>query len=154
MARTLPDSDELTQSSRRRGDDRSHLRRYGFGYVTGALFLVALVGHWWLAWHAHVAEQVMHGRDPDVAGYLIEVGRDTLENWQSEFLQLLWQVAGLSFLFYLGSPASKEGDDRMEAKLDEVLRRLDAKGADATIEAIDDRYGGRQTDPGHPSFKG
>ena len=26
--------------------------------------------------------------------YLIHTMRDTLENWQSEFLQLLWQVGG------------------------------------------------------------
>lgn len=26
--------------------------------------------------------------------------RDTFENWQSEFLQLLWQVAGLAILLH------------------------------------------------------
>ena len=42
--------------------------------------------------------------------------RDTLENWQSEFLQLMWQVGGLAFLLYVGSPQSKEGDERVEAE--------------------------------------
>ena len=54
--------------------------------------------------------------------YAIEVGRDTLENWQSEFLQLLWQIVGLAYFLYVGSPASKENDDRIEAKIDELLR--------------------------------
>lgn len=27
--------------------------------------------------------------------------------WQSEFLQLLWQIGGLAFLLYGGSPQSK-----------------------------------------------
>lgn len=42
------------------------------------------------------------------------LARDTLEHRQSEFLQLLWQIGGLALLLYLGSPQSKEGDDRME----------------------------------------
>jgi hypothetical protein len=45
------------------------------------------------------------------------MSRDTLENWQSEFLPLLWQVGGLAFVLFAGSP-SKEGTDRMEAKID------------------------------------
>jgi hypothetical protein len=51
--------------------------------------------------------------------------RDTMENWQSEFLQLIWQVAGLAFLLYIGSPQSKEGDDRKEEKLDYIVEKLD-----------------------------
>jgi hypothetical protein len=39
-----------------------------------------------------------------------------MENWQSEFLQLIWQVAGLSFLWYVGSPQSREEHDRQEEK--------------------------------------
>ena len=33
--------------------------------------------------------------------------RDTFENWQSEFLQLIWQVVGLAYFLYVGSPSSK-----------------------------------------------
>ena len=40
-----------------------------------------------------------------------------MENWQSEFLQLMWQVAGLSFLLYVGSPQSKESSERIEEKI-------------------------------------
>ena len=50
------------------------------------------------------------------------MGRDTFENWQSEFLQLIWQVVGLAYFLYVGSPASKENDDRIEAKVDALLR--------------------------------
>src|SRR3546814_1249803 len=75
-----------------------------------------------------------------VASYLIEMGRDTLENWQSEFLQLLWQVVGLAYFLYVGSPASKENDDRLEAKVDELIRITGRDRADALIEEIDRRY--------------
>ena len=74
-----------------------------------------------------------------VSGYVIEMGRDTLENWQSEFLQLLWQVGGLAFLLYVGSPQSGEGDKRQEEKLDAILRLVDPKHADRLIAEIDGR---------------
>jgi hypothetical protein len=77
------------------------------------------------------------------------MGRDTLENWQSEFLQLLWQVGGLALLLYAGSPQSKEGDDRMEAKLDAILLALKAEQGDRMLEEIDREFGGRHTDLRH-----
>lgn len=65
--------------------------------------------------------------------------RDTLENWQSEFLQLLWQVGALAFFLFVGSPQSKEGDDRKEAKLDAILRLLGPDG-ERLIADLDRRY--------------
>jgi hypothetical protein len=37
-----------------------------------------------LGWFAFVNEQMAHQQPVEVLGYLIEIGRDTLENWQSE----------------------------------------------------------------------
>jgi hypothetical protein len=34
--------------------------RFGFAWVTGALFLLTLAGHWVLGWYAHVSEQELH----------------------------------------------------------------------------------------------
>lgn len=119
------------------------MKRYSFAWVTLALFLVALVGHWWLAWLDFGAEQAEHGQTPETSAYLIQVGRETLENWQSEFLQLVWQVAGLAFLYYAGSPASRGDDERIEAKLDALLRRLEPETAEATIRELDRRWPGR-----------
>ena len=84
-----------------------------------------------------------------LSSYLIEMGRDTLENWQSEFLQLIWQVGGLAMLLWVGSPQSKEGDDRIEAKIDAILQAVDRKNADKLIEEIDAEFAGRHTDPRH-----
>ena len=78
---------------------------------------------------------------------MIEMLRDTFENWQSEFLQLIWQVAGLALLLHVGSPQSKEGEDRMEAKLDEILKRVAPSDGEAIIDELDEAYAGRHTDP-------
>ena len=79
-------------------------KKYGFVWVTGALFLITLTGHWIFGWYAYVNEQKAHQQPIDVGGYTVEMMRDTLENWQSEFLQLIWQVAGLALLLHVGSP--------------------------------------------------
>jgi len=115
-------------------------RKFGFVWVTLFLFIFSLVGHWLFGWYAFVEEQAEHGQEPEVASYTIEMARDTLENWQSEFLQLIWQVAGLAYLLYLGSPQSKEGDDRKEEKLDAILRAV-AKDGDDTIKKLDKKFG-------------
>lgn len=114
------------------------MRKYAYGWITVAFFLVSIVGHWVFGWYAFADEARSHGQPPELNAYLVEMGRDTFENWQSEFLQLLWQVVGLAYFLYAGSPASKENDDRMEAKIDALLRQT---GHDqAFIDALDRRY--------------
>jgi hypothetical protein len=120
--------------------------RYGYIWITGAFFLITLTGHWIFGWFAFVSEQQAHGQPIDVANYTVQMMRDTLENWQSEFLQLIWQVAGLAFLLHVGSPQSKEGDDRMEAKIDAILMAVQPDKADGILEEIDREYEGRHTD--------
>jgi hypothetical protein len=118
-------------------------RAYGFAWVTATFFLLSLAGHWFVGWLAFVSEQKMHAQPIRFSDYAIEMGRDTLENWQSEFLQLLWQVAGLSFLLHIGSPQSKEGDERKEEKLDQILRRVNPERANEIIADLDRKYPGR-----------
>lgn len=121
-------------------------KRYGFAWVTGALFLITLSGHWLFGWFAYASEQQAHQQPIEIGAYTIQMMRDTLENWQSEFLQLIWQVAGLAFLLHMGSPQSKEGDDRMEAKIDAILLAVEPKKGDELLTRIDDEYEGRHTD--------
>jgi hypothetical protein len=113
-----------------------------------AFFLLSLAGHWIFGWFAYVDEQRAHTQPVEVSGYVVETARDTLENWQSEFLQLLWQVGGLAVLLYVGSPQSKEEDDRLEEKLDAILRKLDPEGAKGIIAELDRKYPGREVGPG------
>lgn len=115
-------------------------RRYAYAWITAGFFLITIAGHWTFGWFAYVEEQKQHGEEIAVSGYLVEMSRDTLENWQSEFLQLLWQVGGLALLLYVGSPQSSEGDQRLEAKLDAVLRSVSPKDANQIISEIDHQF--------------
>lgn len=83
-------------------------KKYSFVWVTLVLFLGSLIGHWIFAWFAFVDEQAAHNQPIELSAYFIETARGTFENWRSEFLQLIWQVAGLAFLFHVGSPHRKK----------------------------------------------
>jgi hypothetical protein len=128
---------------------RSLWKAYGYAWVTLGFFIISFIGHWLFGWFDYVSEQQAHAQPIQVSEYLVQMSRETLENWQSEFLQLLWQVGGLAILLYVGSPQSKEGDDRMEAKIDEILRRVDPQNAESIIKTLDDDYAGRHTDARH-----
>ena len=121
-------------------------RRYAYGWITLGFFLGSLFLHWYFGWHAFVEEAQSHGQAPELTSYTNEMLRDTFENWQSEFLQLLWQVLGLAYFLYVGSPASKENDDRAEVKLDAILRAVGGDKADELIARIDKEY---ERDTGH-----
>ena len=128
------------------------LGKYSYAWLTLAFFVVTLALHWYFGWRTFQDEARQHGEAPEIAQFVIEMGRDTFENWQSEFLQLLWQVVGLAYFLYLGSPSSKENDDRLEAKIDELLRLQGGAKGEALIERIDRdflRHGGHARPFGH-----
>ena len=101
-------------------------KKYGFFWVTLILFSGSILGQWYFGFVTSQSWQ--------------DNLRDTFENWQSEFLQLVWQVAGLSFLLHVGSPQSKEGSERLEAKIDELLRNTNKKDADEVIQRLDRQF--------------
>ena len=131
----------MTEGQTERAAERlGILGKYAYAWITLAFFLVSFGLHWFFGWKAFVDEAQEHGQAPELSAYLVEMGRDTFENWQSEFLQLLWQVVGLAYFLYIGSPSSKENDDRLEAKVDEILKAVRGEGADQVIEGIDKEY--------------
>ncbi|WP_037565932.1 DUF6766 family protein [Sphingomonas sp. UNC305MFCol5.2] len=117
------------------------MKKYSYAWLTLGFFLVSFALHWWFGWSSYVDEARQHGQAVETSGYLHEMLRDTFENWQSEFLQLLWQVVGLAYFLYVGSPSSKENDDRMEAKIDSLLRlQAGVDRGQEIIDELDDRY--------------
>lgn len=115
-------------------------KKRNYFWITLGLFILSISLHWIFAWKAYVNEQQEKHLPIEVNEYVVEVTRDTMENWQSEFLQLIWQVAGLSFLFYVGSPTSKEGDERKEAKLDYLIKKLDGEHGEKIIKDLERKF--------------
>ena len=115
-------------------------KKKGYLWVTLFLFIFSLTLHWIFGWEAFRNDQFAHHQPIIISDYLVEMMRDTMENWQSEFLQLIWQVVGLSILWYAGSPASKEGDDRKEEKLDYIIQKLDPANYKKLTKEWEDKY--------------
>lgn len=110
---------------------RNLWRNYSLSIVLGLLFLTSFLVHGWTGWHRFSVEQQQHG---EVArwlgddGYVWEWAVTTLENWQSEFLQLLTFVILTSFLIHKGSHESKDSDEQMQAQLDRMEEQLQDLG--------------------------
>jgi len=116
------------------------VKNYAYGWLTAIFFLVSFGLHWLFGWYAFVDDAAEHGQTAQMTAYLVEMGRDTFENWQSEFLQLIWQVVGLAYFLYIGSPSSKENDDRIEAKVDALVRITAGEQGNKLLEEIDHHY--------------
>ncbi|WP_156043790.1 DUF6766 family protein [Cellulomonas sp. URHE0023] len=94
---------------------------YSFAIVTGALFLFSWLGQFVFQLIEARNDAAEHGTTFEWAQYWPQFLSSTLENWQSEFLQLVWQAAGLAIFYFWGSSQSKEGNERLEAKVDRLL---------------------------------
>ena len=107
-------------------------RNNGLSIVLIALFLITLLGQT-LAGHRHYNEEQRDHDQPAVSygEYLgtpdfLEV---TMENWESEFLQMAAYVFLTIFLFQRGSSESKDPDKKEEVDRDPDPRRPKAPSA-------------------------
>ena len=110
-------------------------RNYNLSIVLAILFLVSWALQAVFQWHVYADEARAHNETLQVGSYLNEFFASTLENWQSEFLQLLTFVILTSFLIHRGSHESKDEDEKVEAKLNEISRKLDALGGGPETKA-------------------
>jgi len=105
---------------------RGIAKKYGYLWITLILFTGSILGHWYFGFVTGQSWQ--------------ENLRDTIKNWQSEFLQLIWQVGALTYLWYVGSPQSKEEEERNSEMLQWIIKKVDPKNADALLEGMEKKY--------------
>lgn len=86
-------------------------RDYSLSITLAGLFLAAWAGQAVTQWWEVHREAAAHHQPFQVSEYLIQFGRATFENWQSEWLQLLTFVVLTVSLRHRGSHESKEVDD-------------------------------------------
>ena len=102
--------------------------RRGLGYAIASLFIIAWLVHLFTGWQEFASEQTAHGEIASVwgeDGYAWTFLARSFENIMSEFLQLAAFVVLTAFLIFEGSAESKDSDERMEAKVDALMSRLD-----------------------------
>jgi hypothetical protein len=105
-----------------------YVRDYGLAIVLAALFIASWIGQTLSGWVEYVAEQHSHGEAAELfgaSGYLWRWLEATMENWQSEFLQLFTMVVLTAFLIHKGSSESKDSDDEILLQLTAIRRDLE-----------------------------
>lgn len=140
MSIQIVPQDHLETRMKEKQTEWTVFKKRSYVWVTLIFFLVSVTLHFLFGWEAYKREHISQGEPIIMNDYVMEAARDTFENWQSEFLQLIWQIAGLAFLFYVSSPSSREGDDRKEEKLDYLIKKLYGGEADKIISELEEKF--------------
>jgi NTP pyrophosphatase (non-canonical NTP hydrolase) len=99
---------------------------YSLSITLALLFFLSWFAQLVTQWFNWANEQTEHNQPLEVGDVLWQFWTSTLENWQSEFLQLLTFVVLTSFLIHRNSPESKDSDDEMQQALNRIEKRLKA----------------------------
>ena len=109
---------------------RSGIRRvwanFGLSLVLCTLFLVSWATQAFAQWQNFKNQQREHGEPALASEFLVDFSEATLENWQSEFLQLFSFVTLAALFVHRGSGESKDSGERVEQMLKEIKQKLDA----------------------------
>jgi hypothetical protein len=119
-----------------------------FALVTGAMFLVSWVLQAVFQWISVANDDAQHGQATTLVQFLPQFLSSTFENWQSEFLRLVWQAAGLALFYFWGSSQSRESDEVVEAKIDAPLRRQGIDPASVREDPVHDLGAGTASQVG------
>ena len=104
---------------------------FGLSLAFAALFLVSWAAQGVAEWQVYASDQAAHGEPARLSEFWVHFGQSTLENWQSEFLQLFSFVVLAAVLVHHGSAESKDGTDRIERTVNEIRSILkEGLGAD------------------------
>ena len=103
---------------------RKKWKNFGLSIAFCLLFFISWIAHGFVQWEKFSAEQKEHNEQPTIAGYVVDFGESTLENWQSEFLQLFSFVVLSALLIHKGSAESKDSDDEMLERIKRIEKHL------------------------------
>ena len=94
--------------------------------MLGILFFITWFGQLVTQWFTWSSEQQEHNQPLELGEFPWEFWQSTLENWQSEFLQLFSFVVLAAIFIHRGSAESKDSDEEMQAALGRIEKRLKA----------------------------
>lgn len=113
---------------RRTAGVRRIWRNFGLSLAFAVLFLVSWAAQGVAEWQVYTSDQAAHGEPARLSEFWFQFGQSTLENWQSEFLQLFSFVVLAAVLIHHGSAESKDGTDRIERRVNEIHAMLREQG--------------------------
>ena len=102
----------------------SHIRRWGAVYVLLLLFVGSWLGQFFTQLADFRNEQAAHGQEFAWSQFWPAFLSSTFENWQSEWLQLIFQAILLLGAKHWIFQVDAEDMERLEKKVDAVAERL------------------------------
>ncbi len=115
----------MVRSIRNERRTKSRLwKNFGLSLGFCALFLISWAAHGVAEWQVFTDEQAAHNQQPELGDFVAQFSRATLENWQSEFLQLFSFTVMAAVLIHKGSAESRDSDDLMQAALKRIEDKL------------------------------
>jgi hypothetical protein len=103
---------------------RKKWKNFGLSIAFCVLFFISWIAHGFVQWEDYSEQQKEHKEQPTIAGFVVSFGESTLENWQSEFLQLFSFVVLSALLIHKGSAESKDSDDEMLERIKRIEKHL------------------------------
>ena len=116
---------------------RSIWRDFGLGLSLMLLFFGSWIAHGIAEWQTYTDQQREHGQPTEAGDFVAEFAQSTLENWQSEFLQLFSFVVLAALYIHKGSAESKDSEDKLEASLRRIEEQLGTLPDDAPQDEED-----------------
>ena len=113
---------------------RAIWREFGLGLVLMILFFATWIAHGIAEWQVFTDEQLAHNETPAIGDFVADFAKGTLENWQSEFLQLFSFVVLAALYIHKGSAESKDTEETIEASLRRIEEHLGTLPASAPTE--------------------
>ena len=105
-------------------------KNFGLSLGFCGLFLISWVAHGIAEWQVFTDQQREHNEPPAIGDFVAEFSQATLENWQSEFLQLFSFTVMATILIHKGSAESRDSDDQIQ----QALKRIEDKlGTEPTL---------------------
>ena len=99
-------------------------KNFGLSLGFCALFFVTWAAQGIAEWQEFTDQQRSHNEQPEIGDCVTQFARATLENWQSEFLQLFSFTVMASVLIHKGSAESRDGEDSLQASLKRIEDKL------------------------------
>ena len=112
------------RDGKRKGRGMKTWKNFGLSMTFCGLFLLSWILQGVAQWQEFTDHQREHNEPVEIGDFAAEFSSATLENWQSEFLQLFSFVVLSALLIHKGSAESKDSDDRMEQALERIEKKL------------------------------
>ncbi len=102
-------------------------KNFGLSVSFAIMFFTSWVAQGLVEWRQFASEQRVHGQPVEAGDFVTEFLQSTLENWQSEFLQLFSFVVLAAVLIHKGSAESKDGEDEILRLVKRIDQRLEGR---------------------------